>query len=277
MDEIDGWQTAASVISQTTPSTSVSRPSGSSWNDEIGCLSCGNPNGLDGDRHACCHCADGGRVRRGLVNGQSLSIPCPQCSGSSANPGIVEDPTARMKIPKSFREASFDQWQPPNGLPRVRCVSYATSWPPAQPILALMGNKGTGKTTLSCAVQRAVYQRHQVRSQFWPVIDLLDRYRRTFDRDRATETLDDVDNELRAVPLLVIDDYGAHSGTEFSEERLFALIDYRYRERLPLIITSNISLLDMPHRVKSRLSDAALCQIVPFTGQDMRPQPRSTT
>jgi len=139
-------------------------------------------------------------------------------------------------------------------------------------MMFLTGTKGTGKTTLACAIARTVYERHQVRAQFWPVIDLLDRYRRTFDQDRAVETTDDIDVQMRRVPLLVLDDYGAHKGTEWAEERLFALIDYRYREMLPTIITSNVAAMEIAERVRSRLTDVSVCQIVQFSGKDMRPE-----
>jgi DNA replication protein DnaC len=176
-----------------------------------------------------------------------------------------------MMLPAKFRDAEFAQWKPDNGTPRLRCQGYAAEWPPSKPFLVLFGNKGTGKTTLACAICRRVFADWKVRGQFWPVIDLLDRYRRTFDTDRATETLDEVDQQMRRVPLLVLDDYGAHKGTEFSEERLFALIDYRYREQKPTVITSNVGLIEMADRVRSRLTDTAVCQIVNFQGPDMRP------
>ena len=239
--------------------------------DGLGCESCGNENGLNlpALTHKCCYCADGGRVRDPQRFG--MTHLCPKCSGAGADVAVAVAPEVRMMLPKSFITAEFAKWLPSNGTPRVRCTSYVAEWPPSKPFLVLSGGKGTGKTTLSCAMLRAAHAKHQVRGQFWPVIDLLDRYRRTFDHDRATETLDEVDQQMRRIPLLVLDDFGAHKGTEFADERLFALIDYRYREHKPTVITSNASLMEMTDRVRSRLTDTSACLIVNFTGQDMRP------
>ncbi len=234
-----------------------------------GCSECGSTVGLLGHaaNHRCCYCLDGGRVREPE---RPVSMLCPRCNGVGESEPIA--PETRMMLPAKFRDAEFAQWEPANGTPRVRCVSYVAEWPPKVPMLLLTGNKGTGKTTLACAVCRAAGEKHGVRAQFWPVIDLLDRYRRTFDTDRATETLDEVDQQMRRVPLLVLDDYGAHKGSEFAEERLFALIDYRYREQKPTVITSNVGLLEMADRVRSRFTDQTVCQMVNFAGRDMRPE-----
>ncbi|MCR4340269.1 MAG: ATP-binding protein [Gemmatimonadaceae bacterium] len=219
--------------------------------------------------HRCCYCQDGGRVRDPWQFG--MTVLCSRCSGGSTMAAEVRPPEERMMLPAKFRGAAFDQWQPVNGSPRVRCVGYTAEWPPSRPLLVLSGNKGTGKTTLACAILRTMFERHEVRGQFWPVIDLLDRYRRTFDTDRATETLDEVDQQMHRVALLVLDDYGAHKGSEFAEERLFALIDYRYRELRPTVITANVGLMEMADRVRSRFTDTAVCTIVNFAGPDMRP------
>lgn len=261
----------ASLIHKTTPSSNGTGPSGSSTNDGLGCRSCGLEAGLDAaiGHHRCCYCADGGRVRDPQRFG--MSMLCPQCSGAGAMGEPEVAPEVRMMVPGRFREVTFADWKPDNGTPRLRAQGYVAEWPPKVPLLVLTGNKGTGKTTLACAILRATAGRHGVRGQFWPVIDLLDRYRRTFDQDRATETVDEVDQQMRRMPLLVLDDYGAHKGTEFAEERLFALIDYRYREGKPLVVTSNVSLMEMQERVRSRFTDTAACQIVNFAGRDMRP------
>lgn len=45
--------------------------------------------------------------------------------------------------------------------------------------------------------------------------------------------------------LLVIDDLGAERDSEFTREQALALVDARYRQRLPLIVTTNIGLAAM--------------------------------
>lgn len=177
-----------------------------------------------------------------------------------------------MRLPLRYAGTTFDVWKPHNGGPRLRCMSYVADWPPSKPHILLTGNKGTGKTTLSIAILKAAHEKHGVTGQFWPVTDLLARLRATADPDRATESEGDILDQMRRIPLLVLDDWGAHKATDFAEDRLFTIIDYRYRDMRPTVVTSNTDLVDLDSRVKSRLADAAVAQIVQFTGKDMRPE-----
>ena len=105
------------------------------------------------------------------------------------------------------------------------------------------------------------------RGQFWPTIALLDRYKATFNDDTATETAEQIDAQLRRVEVLVLDDFGTESQSKFAMERIFRLVNERYNDGAPLIVTSNIGVLDMPERVQSRLKAGVACY---FDGPDMR-------
>jgi DNA replication protein DnaC len=49
-------------------------------------------------------------------------------------------------------------------------------------------------------------------------------------------------NEYSSAPMLVIDDPGAEKASEFAIQSLYVLIDRRYREQLPTIVTTNLTL-----------------------------------
>lgn len=224
-------------------------------------------------QHRCCTCVDAGRVRLPFRVGEpgfGTTIPCPDCHGRK--PGVVEDVGARMRIPMLHRRCIIETWEPENGRPRRLAEEYVRQWPPAKPLFLMTGEKGAGKTHLAAAVLRRIFEEHGKRGQFWPVIDLLDRYRATFDGERATETVEAIDQELRRVEVLVLDDFGANKATEWVEERLFRVVDERYRDMRPLVVTSNVGLLGLPDRVKSRFTDASVAQIAIFDGPDMRPR-----
>lgn len=175
-----------------------------------------------------------------------------------------------MRIPARFRGCRISSWQPDNARPRLACQAYVLAWPPPKPLLLLTGDKGRGKTHLACGILHEVFERHGVRGQFWPVVDLLDRYRATFDADRATETVEQVDAQLRRLDLIVLDDLGTQKSTEWAEERLYRLVDERYRDMRPLVVTTNVTLQEMPDRVMSRLADGAVSTVVQFVGTDRR-------
>ena len=223
--------------------------------------------------HLCCTCEDARFVRlqrRRGEDGFGRAHPCPVCAGSPALAEPAERVAERMRIPAKFRQARISTWLPDTGRPRLAAHTYVVRWPPEKPLLLLSGNKGAGKTHLACGILQEVFARHGQRGQFWPVVDLLDRYRATFDEDRATETVEAVDAQLRHCAVLVLDDLGTHKSTEWAEERLFRLIDERYRDLRPLVVTTNVGLLELPDRIKSRLADGSCSTLVNFTGPDRR-------
>lgn len=178
----------------------------------------------------------------------------------------------RMHIPTKYRESTlgnFDithDWQP-----KKRAEEFLEAWPPARPMMLFSGTVGNGKTHLACAVLRAAFEKHGRRGQFWKVISLLDRYKATFSDDEATETVEQVDAQLRRCEVLVLDDLGAENSKEWAAERVFRLVDERYSEGLPLIITSNVAVNDLPERVRSRMKSGVMAY---FGGPDRRAELR---
>lgn len=59
-------------------------------------------------------------------------------------------------------------------------------------------------------------------------------------------------------PLLLLDDIGAAKVTEFTEEINFRLVNHRYENRLPTIITSNV----LPKELTERLGDRVASRLV---------------
>ena len=49
-----------------------------------------------------------------------------------------------------------------------------------------------------------------------------------------------------ATPLLILDDFGMERGTEYGLEQVYSVIDSRYRSGKPLIVTTNLTLDDLP-------------------------------
>jgi DNA replication protein DnaC len=65
---------------------------------------------------------------------------------------------------------------------------------------------------------------------------------------------------VRDVGLLVLDDLGTENTTPWAREKLYQIINHRYNNRLPTVITSNRKPEDIEPRIYSRMADYTLHQ-----------------
>jgi DNA replication protein DnaC len=134
--------------------------------------------------------------------------------------------------------------------------------------LLLLGGYGCGKTHLAAAI--ANEQVAQGRSALFVVVpDLLDHLRATYS-PHSSITYDERFNQVRNAPLLILDDLGTQSSTEWAQEKLFQILNYRYNARLPTVVTSNQELEAVDVRIRSRLADPDLVQICTILAPDFR-------
>ena len=133
--------------------------------------------------------------------------------------------------------------------------------------LVLMGDYGVGKTHLAAAIAQQAL-RQGITTLFLTVPDLLDWLRTGFDSEDFS--FEERFEEIRNVPLLILDDLGSHNSTAWSQEKLFQLLDFRYLRRIPTVITSNQPLEGLEGRLRSRLQDMALSTVVRLNAPDYR-------
>lgn len=110
--------------------------------------------------------------------------------------------------------------------------------------------KGSGKTFLACILANEITARRPFSMKFITLPDLIELVKSKDELDRQTL------EGLYACRLLILDDIGAHDGGKaWINEAIFRLIDYRYRERRPVIFTSNCeaSKLDCDERIADRI------------------------
>ncbi|MHC1782770.1 MAG: ATP-binding protein [Anaerolineaceae bacterium] len=133
--------------------------------------------------------------------------------------------------------------------------------------LLLQGGYGCGKTHLAAAVANyAVSQGMPV--LFLTVPDLLDWLRFAYDAPEAS--FEQRFDEIRSINLLVLDDLGTQNTTAWAQEKLFQIINYRYINRLPVVVTTNLDLAELDGRIKSRLQDPDLVTVVKINSPDYR-------
>ena len=134
--------------------------------------------------------------------------------------------------------------------------------------LVLLGEHGCGKTHLAAAIAN-----HRVRNgqpaHFVVVPDFLDHLRLTFSPDSRVG-YDELFEQVRKTPLLILDDFGEQSGTPWAQEKLYQIINYRYNARLPTVITTCLSLDEIESRISSRLADPRLSLVFNIRAPDYR-------
>ena len=133
--------------------------------------------------------------------------------------------------------------------------------------LMLMGGYGCGKTHLAAAIANAAVSLG-VPTLFLTVPDLLDLLRFSFDSEDIT--FEQRFEQIRSASLLVLDDFGTQSATAWAQEKLFQIVNYRYINKLPLVVTTNVPMDDIEERIRSRLQDPELVSKVIITAPDYR-------
>ena len=133
--------------------------------------------------------------------------------------------------------------------------------------LVLLGSCGTGKTHLAAAIGNRRLELGEP-AVFIVVPDLLDHLRASFSPNSET-TFDELFESVRQAPLLILDDLGTQTSTSWATEKLFQILNHRYMNRLPTVITTNVPLDELGDRLASRMADPELSIVVSMAGTDL--------
>lgn len=142
----------------------------------------------------------------------------------------------REAMPSRFVAAELadlaaDQLQPDK---RARLAEWAAN-PQGRNVL-LWGGVGVGKTHAAVAACRDLHFGGSREVLFKPVVELLDELRSQGELGACTMA------ETRDVDLLVLDDLGGERPTDWTAERLYAVVNRRWLEQRPVVGTTNLPL-----------------------------------
>lgn len=134
--------------------------------------------------------------------------------------------------------------------------------------LVFSGEVGTGKTHEAISLIKHLYIKHDVQALFEPSADLIYELRNSISKGEFEQVI----TRYQTTNLLVIDDLGTETATEFLMENLYMIINYRYNYMKPIIMTTNLNASDFAkvygQRLLSRLTEMAT--FVKLDGKDKR-------
>ena len=184
--------------------------------------------------------------------------------------------------PRKEQQAAYDA-----------CKAYSDMFSKAiQTGLMLAGQAGCGKTHLAVAIAIEIAKRKPLPNwdktsferyaddkpenfadhcgiQFIPTAELLNRIKKTYDNHEDT---DEIIDKYKKTQLLILDDLGAERETDWALEQLYEIIDYRYNELLPLIVTTNLTASELTAALGDRTSDRlrSMCKLLSITAPSQR-------
>lgn len=151
------------------------------------------------------------------------------------------------------------------------CKKYANNFPEMLAKnngLIFCGNVGTGKTFMAVCIANAVLNLgySALVTNIPSLINTL-----SGNQDDKNYTL----KQIAKVDLLVLDDLGVERDTSYAIEKIFEIIDTRYRSGKPLVVTTNLKIKDMKTCDKEsykRIYDRVLefCFPIPVLGESRR-------
>lgn len=140
--------------------------------------------------------------------------------------------------------------------------------------LVIWGERGSGKSHLCAAVDNELNATGRP-SLFITMPDLIASLRQAMDLQSNTEqeSYSGRMNAFKNAPVLILDDLGAETGSAWSDGVLFEILDYRYRNRLPTMIASNVNPDHFDPRIASRIQDTSLSTVIENASADYRRRP----
>lgn len=170
-------------------------------------------------------------------------------------------------IPLRFRVATLENYRTdskpePQAVALRQCREYAEGFAQHWQVglsMMLLGEVGTGKTHLGCAVAQHVIRHHGAHVRYTSALAIIRDVKATFSKT-AESTEHQVFSALQVPDLLVIDEIGVQHGSDFERQVLFEVINNRYERLQPTIVISNLGILGLRKclgdRAVDRLSDA---------------------
>lgn len=134
--------------------------------------------------------------------------------------------------------------------------------------LLFYGGVGTGKSFSAAAIANELIKK-KVSVVMISFVKILETIREGSEQESA------ILGKLNRAQLVIFDDLGAERNTDYALEKVYNIIDTRYRKKLPMILTTNLTIDEMKdepdiryQRIYDRIFEC--CYPMQFTGTSWR-------
>lgn len=218
------------------------------------------------------------------------------CAGCGKKREEHEKELERLSQERAKEERYQDLIRVANIPPRWQKVNFDTLYPEIQPVAQRVAREyaqgfnknspslvfyspgnGTGKTTVAACIANYVLHQLRVSVMFAKARDIMLEIRKTFS-DRYNETEAGILDKVSYVDLLVLDDVGVDSPSQWIGSTYWTLMDRRFDWELPVVVTTNTPFEGRGEVLADRIGPGAasrllgLCggNVIDMTGPDLR-------
>ncbi len=135
------------------------------------------------------------------------------------------------------------------------------------------GNVGAGKTHTAIVLANELMEREMVEVLFLNIPETITRIKNTFDSEIKSEDSRLFDR-MKEMEMLILDDIGVEKYSDWLSDQMYQIIDHRWKNRKPMVLTSNLSLEDLSKKYKPQVASRirGCCKAIRFNEQDRRQQ-----
>lgn len=161
-----------------------------------------------------------------------------------------------LLLPKRYHGCTWEkfQWPGDSTLPEVvvHQIGLLRDWTGEGDdwMAFLTGPAGTGKTFMAVATALRWITSRGYGCRFLVCSDWLQEIKSGFHDNTAQRAL----HRAKKAKLLIMDDLGAEMASEWVRDVVYSVINHRYNEILPTLVTSNLSLNEISQNYHDRLA-----------------------